>query len=114
MLYPKRVWNRAGGDALALRNVFIVSLPSYLHTQLHREIDKEIGQDLTVEHLPDKSTFRSIMKEYERNEKRIKKYDAEHKLRWLDGQLSNKASNFWLKLLIRKELEFFEVHKDEL
>ena len=114
MLYPKRIWISAGKDALTLRNAFTVGLPKKLHTQLHREVDKELGAEITEEHLPDGDTISKILQEYEKDKDNIEQYDAEQKLRWFDGQLSNKHTNFWLKLLIRKEIDFLVEHKNEL
>ena len=116
MLYPRKVWLRAGKEAFEIRCAFTVMLPQHLHMVLHDEIDKELGENLSEADLPDESTFKRVLENYKSKEKSIKQYSSVNKLKWLRSQfnLSQAEEECLLDKLIRLEIGFLEEHKDEL
>ena len=115
MLYPRKVWMRAGQDAFDVRNAFTVMMPGDLHLSLHRKIDKKLGENLSEDDLPDERTFQRVLAEYKKNEKIIKQYEPCEQLLWLKKMFGlEEDDGTWFEKLIELELVFLEIHKDEL
>lgn len=113
LLYPKRMWQMAGRDALYLRGEFIVRMPFNVHTALHEYVDPLIGDEFDCS-LPVHSTFAALADSYERHKYELSTLGAIEKLAWLDGRLEYRFSNSWLRRLIQYEIEFLTEHAEEI
>ena len=114
LLYPVRVWRSIGPNALILRGAFIVKIDEKLHAQLHRELDRLIGDYITRDMLPYKSTIKHLKKEYRKHESEIRSMAPIEKLEWLEREIDpNVHRNRWLFRMLDMQRRFLITHGEE-
>jgi len=90
-------------------------MPVDLHRQLHDKVDRTLGGYVYRKMLPSEKTLRYLNREFEKNERAIKKMKPIDKIKWLEDRLSYKdARSYWLKTMLREQREFLEKHSGEL
>lgn len=115
ILYPERAWLRLGLEGRVLRSGFVVKINRDVHKQLHDEIDPKLGGYVYMDKLPSKKTLKYLCREFEKNERVIKKMKPIEKIEWLESRLSyGDAHSYWLKTMLRRQREFLENHTGEL
>ena len=115
LLYPARVWRSIGPNALLLRGAFIVKINQQLHAQLHRELDNHLGDFITRDMLPRKSTIKHIKKEYRKNEWKIRTMTPIEKLEWLEQEIDPSIHrNRWLYRMLDMQRVFLVAHQEEM
>lgn len=114
-LYPERAYLLLGKLGTTLRDGFVIWMPMDLHRQLHDKVDRTLGGYVYRKMLPSEKTLRYLNREFEKNERAIKKMKPIDKIKWLEDRLSYKdARSYWLKNMLREQREFLEKHSGEL
>ena len=119
LLYPERAFDQIDPWGVKLRSYFVETVPMWFHTELHTSIDKyhDIGISGVIidkTYLPNQRTLEALWWLVEKERAKLDGYSATMKLRWLDFNIQNNNENYWLKSLIRAQIEFFEEHAEEL
>lgn len=115
LLYPARVWRLIGPNALILRGAFIIKINERLHAELHHEIDKHLGDNITRDMLPRKSTLKHLKKAYKRREYEIRCMEPIKKVEWLESEIDPSISrNRWLFRMLDMQRRFLIAHAEEI
>ena len=121
LLYPERAFT-LNENNLKLREFFVVSMPMYLHNQLHNELDAlfSVGNDgfsKNLPLLPDQKTLDNIYYALERDKETILGGEPTEiqLLDWLDDQLpDDDRANWWMIMLVRVQKMFYVEHAEEM
>ena len=115
LLYPARAWRSIGPNSLILRGAFIVKINEQLHMQLHRELDGYLGDNITRNQLPRKSTIKHLKKEYKKHELQVRTMDPIQKLEWLENEIDPSIKrNVWLFRMLDMQRRFLIAHSEEI
>ena len=112
LLYPARAWREAGDDAQYIRGQFIVTLPSDLHNQLHRRLDRKLGGIITRKDLPPPRQMTKMANLIRHNSEYFHSMSSIRKLRWLSLQTKG-FHNRYLNAVIKKQIAFLQKHEGE-
>lgn len=121
LLYPERAFTRNENNQ-KLRDFFVVSMPMYLHKQLHDELDAlfSVGNDgygKNLRLLPDQEVLDALYYAFERDKDTKLSGDctAVEWLQWMDSQIpDDDRKNWWMICLVRVEMRFFIEHAEEM
>lgn len=112
LLYPARVWREAGIDAQYIRGQFVVSMPSELHTLLHRRLDCRLGGEVTYREMPSPRQITKMANWIRDNNKSFRAMSPIDKLRWF-GRQTKRYHNRYLSTIIKRQIAFLQKHKGE-
>ena len=111
LLYPKRAWTDAGTDAQYIRGVFVVDLPVDFHNELHREIDKKLGDEIRPYHLPSEQQLAKMAEMVRDNQAYLVKMSPIKKLLWLWTKVPDIDQSVYFRTLITQEINFLRTRR---
>jgi hypothetical protein len=112
ILFPERIWKKILGENADFRSVFVVKMRTSQHERLHRKLDSELKDELTVFDFPKTSTLQQMILDYSLQKGRFQAMNIYQKIDWLLSELDPRdRRNKLLISLLKKQRSFLKFYK---